>query len=113
MKYYDESGNEITNPDLTKGKITEKAKVTGTHQELMPGTEGRGEDGKGLFQQVNDTETVGVYHAYTDAEIVAQKADAEAKDAAEKQQENINALPYQMTQVQMALCDIYEQLLAK
>ena len=113
MKYYDESGNEITNPDLTKGKITEKAKVTGTHQELMPGTEGRGEDGKGLFQTIEDTETYGEYHVYTDAEIAAQKADAEAKAAAEKQQESINSLPNQMTQVQTALCDIYEQLLAK
>ena len=27
MKYYDESGTEIINPDLTKGKITEKTKV--------------------------------------------------------------------------------------
>ena len=113
MKYIDENGNEITNPDLTKGSVTEQTKVTGTRTELMEGTEGRGEDGKGLFQQLNDTETVGVYHAYTDAEIAAQKADAEAKAAAEKQQESINSLPDQMTQVQTALCDIYEQLLAK
>ena len=113
MKYYDENGTEITNPDLTKGKITEKTKVTGTHTELMEGTEGRGEDGKGLFQQVNDTETVGVYHAYTDAELAEQKKYEESVEAAKKQQESINSLPNQMTQVQTALCDIYEQLLAK
>lgn len=71
MKYIDESGNEITNPDLTKGSVTEQTRVTGTHTELMAGTEGRGEDGKGLFKTVNDTETVGVYHVYTDAEIAA------------------------------------------
>lgn len=71
MKYIDESGNEITNPDLTKGFVTEQTKITGTHTELMAGTEGRGEDGKGLYRTVNDTETVGVYHVYTDAEIAA------------------------------------------
>ena len=113
MEYYDESGIRVTNPDITKGSVTEQTRVTGTRTELMEGTEGRGEDGKGLFRQVNDTETVGVYHAYTEEEIAAQKADTEAKAAAEKQQENINALPDQMTQVQTALCDIYEQLLAK
>ena len=113
MKYYDESGNEITNPDLAKGKVTEKTRVTGTHQELMPGTEGRGEDGKGLFQTIEDTETYGEYHVYTDAEIAAQKADAEAKAAAEKQAAEISTLPTQMIQLQSALCDVYEQLLTK
>ena len=71
MEYIDENGNEITNPDLSKGKVTEQTRVTGTHTELMAGTEGRGEDGKGLFKTVTDTETVGAYHAYTDAEIAA------------------------------------------
>ena len=113
MKYIDESGNEITNPDITKGSVTEQTRVTGTHTELMAGTEGWGEDGKGLFKTVTDTETVGVYHVYTDAEIAQQKADAEAKAAEEKQAAAINALPTQMTQMQSALCDVYEQLLSK
>ena len=42
-----------------------------------------------------------------------QKADAEAKTAEEKQAAAINALPTQMTQMQSALCDVYEQLLSK
>ena len=79
----------------------------------MAGTEGRGEDGKGLYRTVNDTETVGVYHAYTNEEIAQQKADAEAKAAEEKQAAAISALPAQMTQLQSALCDVYEQLLSK
>ena len=113
MKYYDESGTEITNPDLTKGKITEKTRITGTHQELMPGTKGRGEDEKGLFQTIEDTETYGEYHVYTADELAEQKKYEESVEAAKKQQESINSLPDQITQVQTALCDIYEQLLAK
>ena len=113
MEYYDESGNHITDPDLSKGKVTEQTRVTGTHTELMAGTEGRGEDGKGLYQEITDHGTIGIYHAYTNEEIAQQKADAEAKAAEEKQAAAINALPTQMTQMQSALCDVYEQLLSK
>ena len=113
MEYIDENGNEITNPDLSKGKVTYQDKVTGTHKQMLPGTEQMGIDGKGLYQEITDHETIGIYHAYTDAEIAQQKADAEAKAAEEKQTEAIKALPTQMTQMQSALCDVYEQLLSK
>lgn len=113
MKYIDESGNEITNPDLSKGKVTYQDKVTGTHKQMLPGTEQMGIDGKGLYQEITDHETIGIYHAYTNEEIAQQKADAEAKAAEEKQAAAINALPTQMTQMQSALCDVYEQLLSK
>ena len=72
-----------------------------------------GIDGKGLYQEITDHETIGIYHAYTNEEIAQQKADAEAKAAEEKQAAAINALPTQMTQMQSALCDVYEQLLSK
>lgn len=34
MKIYDESGNEITNPDITKGSVTVHTKVIGSHRKL-------------------------------------------------------------------------------
>lgn len=113
MEYYDESGNHITDPDLSKGKVTYQDKVRGTHKQLLPGTEQMGIDGKGLYQEITDHETIGIYHAYTNEEIAQQKADAEAKAAEEKQAAAINALPTQMTQMQSALCYVYEQLLSK
>ena len=113
MEYYDESGNHITDPDLSKGKVTYQDKVRGTHKQLLPGTEQMGIDGKGLYQEITDHETIGIYHAYTNEEIAQQKADAEAKAAEEKQAAAISALPAQMTQLQSALCDVYEQLLSK
>ena len=77
MEYYDESGIRVTNPDLSKGKVTYQDKVRGTHKQLLPGTEQMGIDGKGLYQEITDHETIGIYHAYTNEEIAQQKADAE------------------------------------
>ena len=58
MEYYDESGNHITDPDLSKGTVTYQDKVRGTHKQLLPGTEQMGIDGKGLYQEITDHETV-------------------------------------------------------
>ena len=77
MKYYDESGNEITNPDLTKGSVTEKTRIIGIHQRLLDGTEGRGEDGNGLYEYVEDIETYGVYHVYTADELAEKGSESE------------------------------------
>lgn len=99
MKYYDESGNEITNPDLTKGSVTEKTRIIGIHQRLLDGTEGRGEDGNGLYEYVEDIETYGVYHVYTADELAEKKREC-ASDALEEQ----------VTQLQVAVTYLFEQL---
>lgn len=121
MIYHDESGNVITNPDMTKGKIVSESQVViahhdaveeVSHMEVMPGTESMNQ-GKGLQHKVIDTpasdawdeyDTLAIYHAYTTDEQAAYDAGLEAG-------KNIVTLNKQITDTQLALCDVYEQIL--
>ena len=79
---YDEKTGLVLmeDPDLTKGYIYDRVEVIGHHEELMPGTEGMGIDGHGLYKIIEDTKTKKFYHAYTEEEIKAkQTADTETK----------------------------------
>ena len=94
MEYYDESGNQVTNPDLTKGIIiNEKQELLKHHDAVkkvshmidLDGTKGRGENGKSLQCEVIDVpeqfawdeyETVSIYHSYTTEEQAAYDAGA-------------------------------------
>lgn len=101
MKYYDEIGNEITNPDLTKGSVTNHTKVTGFHYELLDGTNGYGVDGKGLYQKIIDSEEYGVYHVYT------------AEELEEIKKNKINGdINDRINNTQLGLCDAYELTLS-
>ena len=91
MKYKDEKGNVIENPDFTKGEIIRTEQVvighhdetpTVTHEEVMKGTEAMN-DGKGLKHTVvdvpaipegDDYEEYGIYHVWTDEEAAEKNA---------------------------------------
>ena len=83
MKIYDEqTGVEITNPDLSSGYVYDGIKVIGVepeHYKVMDGTNGL----RKLVPAKNITEPCQYYHAYTEEEKNQPPTDSQRLDAAE------------------------------
>lgn len=83
MKIYDEqTGVEITSPDLSAGYVYDGVKVIGVEPEryeVMEGTNGL----RKLVPAKNITEQCMYYHAYTDEEKNPPPTDSQRLDAAE------------------------------
>lgn len=80
MRILDENGNEITDPDLTKGYLVEEYKVKEGAEPIDNVTK--------FVWADDDWETVQRYRLYTDGDITRQE---EAKAAA-KREANLNAI---------------------
>ena len=83
MKIYDEqTGVEITNPDLSAGYVYDGIKVIGVepeHYEVMDGTNGL----RKLVPAKNITMPCQYYHTYTQAELNPPPTESQRLDAAE------------------------------
>lgn len=83
MKIYDEqTGVEITNPDLSSGYVYDGIKVIGVepeHYEVMDGTNGL----RKLVPAKNITMPCQYYHTYTQAELNPPPTESQRLDAAE------------------------------
>ena len=85
MRIIDETGVELTSPDLTEGYLTEEIIGSSYHYETVAEYPNGGKD---VRKVLDSTETVQRYHRYT---------------AAEKQMQQT------ITDLQLALCELYEK----
>lgn len=87
MKIYDEiTREEITDPDLSAGRLYDGEIVTGRteeHLEVMDGTvtEARPDGLRRLVPAVDITEPCRYYHKYTEGELAAMQGDGVTWDA--------------------------------
>lgn len=131
MRILDEQGNEITNPDLAKGRI-EVETIVIAHHPSQPETSAEYETVEiepGLFERREKTpwqpargawdevETIGRYIPYTaeelaaieqakkDEEEAAKRAEEEVKAEAERQAA-LNALPARVDDIEEAMAEV-------
>ena len=126
MKIIDETGAVVENPDLTLGYLT-----TSTEEITHPAVEGVEEqwhwetvteypnggkdvqkiiDVPGVPAQAAWTEQVPVqrYIRYTAEELAAQEKERQQAEEAARLPETIASLTCQLTDLQLALCELYE-----
>ena len=126
MKILDETGAVVENPDLTLGYLT-----TSTEEVTHPAVEGVEEqwhwetvteypnggkdvqkiiDVPGVPAQAAWTEQVPVqrYIRYTEEELAAREKERQQAEEAARLPETIASLTCQLTDLQLALCELYE-----
>ena len=126
MKILDETGAVVENPDLTLGYLT-----TSTEEITHPAVEGVEEqwhwetvteypnggrdvrkviDVPGVPAQAAWTEQVPVqrYIRYTEEELAAREKERQQAEEAARLPETIASLTCQLTDLQLALCELYE-----
>lgn len=126
MKILDETGAVVENPDLTLGYLT-----TSTEEVAHPAVEGVEEqwhwetvteypnggrdvrkviDVSGVPAQAAWTEQVPVqrYIRYTEEELAAREKERQQAEEAARLPETIASLTCQLTDLQLALCELYE-----
>ena len=126
MKILDETGAVVENPDLTLGYLT-----TSTEEVTHPAVEGVEEvshyetvaeypnggrdvrkviDVPGVPAQAAWTEQVPVqrYIRYTEEELAAREKERQQAEEAARLPETIAGLTRQLTDLQLALCELYE-----
>ena len=126
MKIIDETGAVVENPDLTLGYLT-----TSTEEIIHPAVEGVEEqwhwetvteypnggrdvrkviDVPGVPAQAAWTEQVPVqrYIRYTEEELAAREKERQQAEEAARLPETIASLTCQLTDLQLALCELYE-----
>lgn len=126
MKIIDETGAVVENPDLTLGYLT-----TSTEEITHPAVEGVEEqwhwetvteypnggkdvqkiiDVPGVPAQAAWTEQVPVqrYIRYTEEELAAREKERQQAEEAARLPETIASLTCQLTDLQLALCELYE-----
>jgi len=126
MKILDETGAVVENPDLTLGYLT-----TSTEEVAHPAVEGVEEqwhwetvteypnggrdvrkviDVPGVPAQAAWTEQVPVqrYIRYTEEELAAREKERQQAEEAARLPETIASLTCQLTDLQLALCELYE-----
>ena len=126
MKILDETGAVVENPDLTLGYLT-----TSTEEVTHPAVEGVEEvnhyetvaeypnggrdvrkviDVPGVPAQAAWTEQVPVqrYIRYTEEELAAREKERQQAEEAARLPETIASLTFQLTDLQLALCELYE-----
>ena len=126
MKIIDETGAVVENPDLTLGYLT-----TSTEEVTHPAVEGVEEqwhwetvteypnggkdvqkviDVPGVPAQAAWTEQVPVqrYIRYTEEELAAREKERQQAEEAARLPETIASLTCQLTDLQLALCELYE-----
>ena len=126
MKILDETGAVVENPDLTLGYLT-----TSTEEVTHPAVEGVEEqwhwetvteypnggrdvrkviDVPGVPAQAAWTEQVPVqrYIRYTEEELAAREKERQQAEEAARLPETIASLTRQLTDLQLALCELYE-----
>lgn len=126
MKIIDENGAAIENPDLTLGYLVDDTEpvehpaVEGveevSHYETVTEYPGGGRDVRkvidvpGVPAQAAWTEQVPVqrYIRYTDEELAAREKERQQAEEAARLPETIASLTCQLTDLQLALCELYE-----
>ena len=126
MKIIDETGAVVENPDLTLGYLTDDTEeithpaVEGVeeqwHWETVAEYPGGGRDVKkiidvpGVPAQAAWTEQVPVqrYIRYTEEELAAREKERQQAEEAARLPETIASLTCQLTDLQLALCELYE-----
>ena len=126
MKILDENGIVIMEPDLTLGRLiddTEPLKHPAVeavpelaHYETVAEYPGGGRDVRRVVDQPGTaaraawTEQVPIqrYIRYTEAELTALAKEQEHQQAQDKMPETVAGLAQQLTDLQLALCELYE-----
>ena len=116
MKIIDENGAAIENPDLTLGYLVDDTEpvehpaVEGveevSHYETVTEYPGGGRD----VRKVIDVPGVPVqrYIRYTEEELAAREKERQQAEEAARLPETIASLTCQLTDLQLALCELYE-----
>ena len=126
MKILDETGAVVENPDLTLGYLTndtqplehpaQEAVAEVAHYETVAEYPGGGRDVQkvidvpGVPAQAAWTEQVPVqrYIRYTEEELAAREKERQQAEEAARLPETIASLTRQLTDLQLALCELYE-----
>lgn len=126
MKILDETGAIMENPDLTLGYLTDdtqplehpaqEAVAEVAHYETVAEYPGGGKDVQrvvdvpGVPAQAAWTEQVPVqrYIRYTEEELAAREKERQQAEEAARLPETIASLTCQLTDLQLALCELYE-----
>ena len=126
MKIIDETGAVVENPDLTLGYLTDdtqplehpaqEAVAEVAHYETVAEYPGGGKDVQrvvdvpGVPAQAAWTEQVPVqrYIRYTEEELAAREKERQQAEEAARLPETIASLTCQLTDLQLALCELYE-----
>ena len=126
MKILDETGAVVENPDLTLGYLTndtqplehpaQEAVAEVAHYETVAEYPGGGRDVRkvidvpGVPAQAAWTEQVPVqrYIRYTEEELAAREKERQQAEEAARLPETIASLTRQLTDLQLALCELYE-----
>ena len=126
MKILDETGAVVENPDLTLGYLTDdtqplehpaqEAVAEVAHYETVAEYPGGGKDVQrvvdvpGVPAQAAWTEQVPVqrYIRYTEEELAAREKERQQAEEAARLPETIASLTCQLTDLQLALCELYE-----
>ena len=100
MKIIDENGAAIENPDLTLGYLVDDTEPV-EHPVI---------DVPGVPAQAAWTEQVPVqrYIRYTEEELAAREKERQQAEGAARLPETIASLTCQLTDLQLALCELYE-----
>ena len=114
MKIIDENGAAIENPDLTLGYLVDDTEpvehpaVEGveevSHYETVTEYPGGGRD----VRKVIDVLGVQRYIRYTEEELAAREKERQQAEEAARLPETIASLTCQLTDLQLALCELYE-----
>ena len=120
MKIIDENGAAIENPDLTLGYLVDDTEPVEleevSHYETVTEYPGGGRDVRkvidvpGVPAQAAWTEQVPVqrYIRYTEEELAAREKERQQAEEAARLPETIASLTCQLTDLQLALCELYE-----
>ena len=120
MKIIDENGAAIENPDLTLGYLVDDTEpvehpaVEGveevSHYETVTEDVRKVIDVPGVPAQAAWTEQVPVqrYIRYTEEELAAREKERQQAEEAARLPETIASLTCQLTDLQLALCELYE-----
>ena len=127
MKIIDETGAVVENPDLTLGYLVDETEpvehpaVEGveevSHYETVTEYPGGGRDVRkvidvpGVPAQAAWTEQVPVqrYIRYTEEELAAREEARKKQEAKDKLPDTVADLMQQLTDLQLALCELYER----
>ena len=116
MKIIDENGAAIENPDLTLGYLVDDTEPVEHPAETVTEYPGGGRDVRkvidvpGVPAQAAWTEQVPVqrYIRYTEEELAAREKERQQAEEAARLPETIASLTCQLTDLQLALCELYE-----
>lgn len=126
MKILDETGAVITSPDLTAGHLVDDTETVEhpaqaaveelSHYETVAEYPNGGKDVRKVIDRAavpaapawTEQRPIQRYIRYTAEELAAQDAARKKQEAQEKLPELVDSLAQQVTDLQLALCELYE-----